>query len=85
MNENFCLAGNYGPVAEETTTTSLRVTGAIPRELNGRYLRNGPNPMDRGCGASLVRRTWHSARYRAVASRARGIETDGTVLKSSRR
>lgn len=45
MSENFYLSGNYGPVTEETTTTSLRVTGAIPRELNGRYLRNGPNPM----------------------------------------
>lgn len=45
MNENRYLAGNYAPVAEEITTTSLRVTGAIPRELNGRYLRNGPNPI----------------------------------------
>lgn len=55
MNENFYLAGNYGPVAEETTTTSLRVTGAIPRELNGRYLRNGPNPM---ATADAARHHW---------------------------
>ena len=45
MNANRYLNDNYGPVAEEVTTTNLRVTGAIPRELNGRYLRNGPNPL----------------------------------------
>ena len=45
MNANRYLKDNFAPVAEEITTTNLRVTGAIPRELNGRYLRNGPNPM----------------------------------------
>ncbi len=45
MNANRYLKDNFAPVAEEITTTDLRVTGAIPRELNGRYLRNGPNPM----------------------------------------
>jgi 8'-apo-carotenoid 13,14-cleaving dioxygenase len=45
MNANRYLTDNYAPVAEEVTTTNLRVTGAIPRELNGRYLRNGPNPI----------------------------------------
>ncbi len=45
MNTNRYLTDNYAPVAEEITTTHLRVTGAIPKELNGRYLRNGPNPL----------------------------------------
>ena len=45
MQANRYLTDNYGPVAEEVTTTNLRVTGEIPRELNGRYLRNGPNPL----------------------------------------
>ncbi len=45
MNTNRYLTDNYAPVTEEITTTHLRVTGAIPRELNGRYLRNGPNPL----------------------------------------
>ncbi len=45
MNANRYLNDNFAPVAEEITTTHLRVTGAIPRELNGRYLRNGPNPL----------------------------------------
>jgi carotenoid cleavage dioxygenase len=41
---NPYLQGNYGPVHEEVTATELPVAGAIPEELNGRYLRNGPNP-----------------------------------------
>jgi len=41
---NPFLAGNLAPVHEEVTVTDLRVTGNIPTELTGRYLRNGPNP-----------------------------------------
>jgi carotenoid cleavage dioxygenase-like enzyme len=39
------LQGNYGPVEQEITAYDLPVTGNIPFELNGRYLRNGPNPI----------------------------------------
>jgi carotenoid cleavage dioxygenase len=42
---NPFLAGNLAPVHEEVTVTDLRVTGNIPTELTGRYLRNGPNPV----------------------------------------
>ena len=42
---NPYLQGNYGPVHEEVTATQLNVTGTIPEELCGRYLRNGPNPV----------------------------------------
>lgn len=35
-----CLA----PVATEVTAFDLDVTGAVPKHLDGRYLRNGPNP-----------------------------------------
>ncbi|MEV4178114.1 carotenoid oxygenase family protein [Nonomuraea sp. NPDC049709] len=35
----------FAPVAEEITAFDLEVTGRIPAELNGRYLRNGPNPL----------------------------------------
>ena len=41
---NPYLAGNFAPVAEETTAVNLQVTGEIPADLNGRFLRNGPNP-----------------------------------------
>ena len=40
------LAGNFAPVTEELTAFDLPVTGQIPEELEGRLLRNGPNPID---------------------------------------
>jgi carotenoid cleavage dioxygenase-like enzyme len=40
----FFRAGNYAPVTDELTALDLPVDGAIPPELNGCYLRNGPNP-----------------------------------------
>ena len=36
------------PVSEEITATELAVTGTIPAELDGRLIRNGPNPIDGG-------------------------------------
>ena len=33
----------FAPVAEEVTAFDLPVTGRVPKELNGRYIRNGPN------------------------------------------
>jgi carotenoid cleavage dioxygenase len=42
---NRYLVGNFAPVKDELTATDLPVEGAIPPELNGRYLRNGPNPI----------------------------------------
>jgi carotenoid cleavage dioxygenase len=40
----FFQEGNYAPVADELTEFDLPVEGAIPPELDGWYLRNGPNP-----------------------------------------
>ena len=42
---NKFLEGDYAPVKEEHTVTELEVTGTIPGHLDGRYLRNGPNPL----------------------------------------
>lgn len=39
------LRENRAPVTDEVTLTGLEVTGSIPPELNGRYLRNGANPV----------------------------------------
>jgi carotenoid cleavage dioxygenase len=39
------LRENRAPVFDEVTLTDLEVTGSIPTELNGRYLRNGANPQ----------------------------------------
>ncbi|MGW0632043.1 carotenoid oxygenase family protein, partial [Streptomyces sp. NPDC002758] len=39
------LEGAFTPVTEELTAYDLPVAGRIPRELNGRFLRNGPNVL----------------------------------------
>ncbi|WP_327141417.1 carotenoid oxygenase family protein [Nocardia sp. NBC_01327] len=43
--ENRYLEGGFAPIEHEYTLTELAVTGAIPPHLDGRYLRNGPNPI----------------------------------------
>ncbi|WP_343948973.1 carotenoid oxygenase family protein, partial [Nonomuraea longicatena] len=42
---NPYLEGHFAPLTEEITAFDLPVTGSIPAELVGRYLRNGPNPL----------------------------------------
>jgi carotenoid cleavage dioxygenase len=42
----FYLTGNFAPVPDEITCFDLEVEGAIPPQLRGLYLRNGPNPKD---------------------------------------
>ncbi|AJT69811.1 Carotenoid cleavage oxygenase [Streptomyces lydicus] len=82
--ENFYLSGNYAPVTEEVSTSQLAVTGALPRELNGRYLRIGPNPRGEVdpatyhwfSGAGMV----HGVRLRegrAEWYRSRFVESEG--------
>lgn len=40
------MRGNYAPVMDEVEAVDLAVVGALPAELNGRYFRNGANPMN---------------------------------------
>jgi len=40
------LRGNYAPVTDEVEAFDLPVTGQLPADLNGRYFRNGANPMN---------------------------------------
>ncbi|BBX85083.1 carotenoid oxygenase family protein [Mycolicibacterium aubagnense] len=42
---NRYLEGAFAPLHDEYTLTDLAVTGTIPDYLDGRYLRNGPNPI----------------------------------------
>ena len=42
---NRYLEGEFAPLHEEYTLTDLDVEGNIPDYLDGRYLRNGPNPI----------------------------------------
>ncbi len=41
---NPYLSGIHAPMDKELTLNDLRVTGTIPAELDGRYVRIGPNP-----------------------------------------
>jgi carotenoid cleavage dioxygenase len=42
---NPFLSGNFAPVEAENTSLDLEVHGKIPEELDGRFLRIGPNPV----------------------------------------
>lgn len=41
---NPYLMGAYAPVHDEVEVHDLPIVGEIPRDLNGLYVRNGPNP-----------------------------------------
>src|SRR5947209_9325287 len=42
---NPYLLGPHAPTHEEVTLANLEVEGEIPDDLNGVYVRNGPNPQ----------------------------------------
>jgi carotenoid cleavage dioxygenase len=42
---NRYLEDSFAPLTEEYTLTDLEVSGTIPDYLDGRFLRNGPNPI----------------------------------------
>jgi carotenoid cleavage dioxygenase-like enzyme len=90
----FFLRGNYAPVGEERSETSLEVRGSIPTALRGRYLRNGPNPrkdapphwffgdgMLHGVALEGGKALWYRNRWvrtRQLEDGARLLRTDGT-------
>ncbi len=39
------LEGNWGPVADEISEHELEIEGDLPRDLEGSFLRIGPNPQ----------------------------------------
>jgi carotenoid cleavage dioxygenase len=83
------LSGNYAPVPDELTVLDLEVSGAVPPELRGLYLRNGPNPksgssphwffgngMVHGVRLEGGRAKWYRNRY--VRTRLLETEADRT-------
>ncbi|WP_337658468.1 carotenoid oxygenase family protein [Sphingorhabdus sp. Alg231-15] len=44
LEKPWHLRGNWAPVLEEKAATGLVVEGEIPDNLNGTYIRTGPNP-----------------------------------------
>ncbi len=47
-DRNPFLKGVHTPLTTEFTIDNLQVTGSIPIELDGRYVRIGPNPFGKG-------------------------------------
>lgn len=82
------VEGPLAPVGEERTVTDLAVTGTLPADLVGRYVRNGPNPIDPDprtqhwfTGAGMVhgvrldggRARWYRNRYVRTADVAEAL------------
>jgi carotenoid cleavage dioxygenase len=94
----FHLRGNYAPVQQEITAFELPVEGAIPPEITGLYLRNGPNPksgwsahwflgdgMLHGVRLEGGRASWYRNRWVRTRSFDEGLSfvgADGSVDRS---
>ncbi|MGE2690132.1 carotenoid oxygenase family protein [Mycolicibacterium pulveris] len=77
--DQFFLRGNYAPVPDELTEFDLPVAGAIPTELDGWYLRNGPNPRQASAHWFVGDGMIHGVRIengRAAWYRNRWVRTD---------
>lgn len=75
----FYLRGPHAPIADETLAFDLPIEGALPPELEGLYLRNGPNPAkgDPGhwfLGDGMLHAV-ELARGRARSFRSRFVQT----------
>ena len=94
LNEmNPYINGLYAPVREEVSAEKLDVIGEIPKDLQGGYFRNGPNPLTppRGMhhwfdGDGMIHGVWFEngqARYRNRYVRSADFEAarrDAEVL-----
>lgn len=67
--DNPYLMGPYAPVDTEIEAPDLRVIGEIPDDLNGLYVRNGPNPQHAPAGR------YHGSTATACSTRS----TSGTA------
>lgn len=91
----FYLRGIHAPVDREVESFELPVEGTIPPEIDGLFVRNGPNPakgdpghwflgdgMLHGVRFERGRPAWYRNRFvrtRALAGEARYIGSDGSV------
>jgi carotenoid cleavage dioxygenase len=87
----YYLRGNFAPVMQEITALDLPVKGAIPPELCGRFVRNGPNPktgfsphpfagdgMLHGVALKDGRALWYKNRW----VRTRSFTEDGNFIRA---
>ncbi len=82
--DNAHLRGCFAPVHREITADDLAVEGALPPDLTGAYLRNGPNPKFTPLGSytfplegdAMIHGVWLEggrARYRNRWVRTQGL------------
>ncbi|HTO52283.1 MAG TPA: carotenoid oxygenase family protein [Myxococcota bacterium] len=68
MPKSPFLEGNFAPVERELAVDALAVIGELPSELEGSFIRNGPNPQF----PPLGRYHWHDGDGMLHAVRLRG-------------
>lgn len=92
------LSGNFAPVDKEVVSFDLPVSGALPPELTGVFMRNGPNParepsahwflgdgMIHGVRIEGGRARWYRNRYVKTPLVERGLSTrDPSVFGDKR-
>jgi carotenoid cleavage dioxygenase len=86
MPKSPFLEGNFAPVERELVADDLVVLGQLPRELDGLFVRNGPNPQFPPAGRyhwfdgdgmlHAVRISGGRASYRNRAIRTRAFELE---------
>lgn len=87
------LSGRFAPVTDEVDEADLRVEGALPADLDGLYLRNGPNPRFSPIGSYLypldgdgmVHGVWMSggrARYRNRFVRTPALRAEERAVRA---
>lgn len=84
--KNAYLSGNWAPVTDERDDAELRISGRLPEEFAGTFLRNGPNPRFDPIGRyhwfdgdgmiHAVRLGGGRASYRNRWVRTRGLELE---------
>lgn len=73
------VSGALAPVPDELTVTDLPVTGSLPAGLEGRYVRNGPNPPQ---GADPATQHWFLGTGMVHGVRLSGAGPSGTATGS---
>lgn len=73
------LTGPYTPVTAEVDVTNLQVDGELPADLDGAYVRNGPNPRFSPIGSFLYPLDGDGMLHRVVLSGGRARYTNRFV------
>jgi hypothetical protein len=55
---NIFLQSSFGPDREEVTADNLTVIGKLPPEMDGMFVRNGPNPQFPPIKKAVIASCW---------------------------